>query len=149
MHDFTAIVTAALLAIHAALGCCWHHGHAHGSTGGQAAAREHSCPHGQCDGHRGHGHGEQGHRHDAELPDENAPDEDGPCGGACDEGACVFLAGGKPVTPDPGGAALPGGILSAASSDAAYSLAAIGTNHVPLALPPPLRLHLAKRLLLI
>ena len=141
MQTFTATLTAAVLAVHAALGCCWHHGHSHTPTASGPMAAQRACSH-------GHEHGER-HRHEGNGPREDAPEENAPCGGQCEEDSCVFLAGGKPVMPDNGQAAVPVGGLLAASTDALFLPAAKRTRDVPPALPPPLRLHLAKRVLLI
>lgn len=139
MRTLTALLTAAVLAVHAALGCCWHHGHSQPpamESGSSATA--HHCS---------HEHGDR-HRHDG-AGHEDAPREESPCGGQCEEGACVFLAGGKPVLPDDGQTALPVGVLLDVSSEAPHWAVLKGTGDIPQALPPPLRSHLAKRVLLI
>src|SRR4051812_5378551 len=73
MHAFLSSLTAALLFIHAAFGCCWHHAHrcAEHSVG-LAADHEHPCPHG---------------RHGDRAPEQK------PCGCTLECGdTCAYLA---------------------------------------------------------
>jgi hypothetical protein len=45
MHAFLSNLTATLLAVHAVLGCCWHHGHRCAPEGGGvgSVAASHTC----------------------------------------------------------------------------------------------------------
>jgi hypothetical protein len=143
MQSFTALLTAAVLAVHAALGCCWHHGHSHPpAMASGSSVPAHGCSHEHGDRHR-HDGGHDG------AEQEDSPDEESPCGGQCAEGACVFLAGGKPVLPNDGQTEMPVGGLLDVSSEVPYLATWKGTGDVSQALPPPLRSHLAKRVLLI
>ena len=160
MQTFTALLTAAILAVHAALGCCWHHGHSHPLATAGSPTSAHACAagheHGERHGHHGAGHHGAGHHgaghdgagHHGERHEE-APGEKAPCGGQCEKGACVFMAGGKPVLPDDCQTPMPLDGRLDASSEVRHLAVLIRTGDVPLALPPPLRLHLAKCVLLI
>src|SRR5262249_19789647 len=71
MHAFLSSLTAALLLIHAAFGCCWHHAHRCVIHGNAVAAAE---PQGCC----------EHHRHEGSTPV--------PCGCKLEcSGQCVYL----------------------------------------------------------
>lgn len=76
----TSLLTATIMLVHALLGCCWHHDHAHAGKCEVAVAGH---QHGQ-DQHR-HSHS---HAHDQDDHDESGNDE---CPGECDEGQCTFI----------------------------------------------------------
>jgi hypothetical protein len=72
MQRLLTLILSLNLALHAVLGCCWHHAHAEPAT---PDANHHHC---------GHDHGPApGHDDHDRAP---APDN-------CDEGACLFVRG--------------------------------------------------------
>ena len=141
MRTLIAILTAASLAAHVLLGCCWHHAH-----GCQKAA----CAAADC---RGHDHGHHGHGAHRHPTDPVPGEEDGnrPAGATCNEVRCVFVGGAKPlVVADPAttghlvwACVPPAGKLAVSVSLVRLD---VGTQHN---LPPPVRPHLAKQVLLI
>jgi hypothetical protein len=75
MHGLLSTLTAALLALHAVLGCCWHH--AHRCTTACAAAEStdlHDGDHADCTDMPGSSHG---------------PRQHGGC--ECQDGVCIFV----------------------------------------------------------
>jgi len=135
MHDVLSHLTAALLALHTVLGCCWHHAHRCTETceAAESIVAADSCDHAHgvgmacdSDGHAHHG------RHD------------------CQGHTCVFMG---PTRARTGELTLHVNTLSAAiASDRASSIGnkVDGQSNDPLdALLPPLRVHLLCTVLLI
>jgi hypothetical protein len=133
MHGLVSNLTAAVLALHTVLGCCWHHAHSCTETcsadrvvrSSEGGVEEHGCDSGtRTDGHHG--------RHD------------------CRGSTCVLAASARADVPRlalqfdaPPAAAVPSHGASAddAGRDTPF--------YPPDALLPPLRLHLAHQVLLI
>jgi hypothetical protein len=137
MHGFLSNVTAALLALHTVLGCCWHHAH---------SLAEESCMTQSVERPEGHG-GHSDHDCDSTTPvnhdGHQSPHE-------CQGSTCVF------VRPTHDGSQGSSDLLM----DVPLSLSPIAfasTNvrvaeksfFAPDALLPPLRLHLVDQVLLI
>jgi hypothetical protein len=132
MHAILSSLTAVLLLVHAAFGCCWHHAHRCTEHGNVLAAAE---PAGCC----------QHHGHEGSKPEPRPCDCKLECGGSC-----VYLLPQKirieaprsVVSLDLVAAALvlaEAQIVSAGESDVGRS------SH---GAAPPLRLHLMHQLLL-
>jgi len=86
MRVFLSHLTAALLLVHAAFGCCWHHAHAeerncHAAPRAAAPTCPGDCHHGDRSGHPHHD-GEEG---------EDSPAAPEPCRHPCDDRPCVFI----------------------------------------------------------
>ncbi|MBX9792286.1 MAG: hypothetical protein K2Y37_25585 [Pirellulales bacterium] len=80
-----SVITAGLLAFHAAVGCCAHHAH---DCQGDARHSQHAqLGHGLAS-HCHHDHGDQ-HGCPTDSNDQDAPDDHG-----CDGVRCVFLSSG-------------------------------------------------------
>lgn len=141
MNAIMALLTAASVLAHAALGCCIHHSHDPFESHRASAAaspgeqREHrACGH--CRGH------DQDLHHDDRLPD--APREQ------CDERDCVAVAGTAPTallkSADTAFISMPLGELLAIAAGSALYVQSAGLEHD---LGPPVRPHLFHRVLLI
>jgi hypothetical protein len=130
-YRFLSILTSTFLALHTVLGCCWHHAHA--SECGNACSVE--SPDADA-GHCGDACGSSGC---ADHPHQERH--------ACQENACVFI--------NLAGRGSQGPLLAAAMPVVCPSCgelplhAACGTFFAIDALLPPLRLHLAHRVLLL
>ena len=136
-HGFVAHLTAALLALHTVLGCCWHH--AHGGTADCASTQStvsvDSC---ECD----HAHG------DGTAPDSHQQGHHGQH--VCQGGTCVFVSSTK-VEPAKADCQLQAtSVACVPGSSPAVGDAADVQAFYPLdVLLPPLRLHLICQVLLI
>ncbi len=140
VHRFSTVITAIALLLHALLGCCWHHGHAHamGCDHQHGAALAESACH------------EHSHEHDDAEDSQSQPQPDGGCPESCDEGSCVFVrAESNPA----GQMALAGAVdfvplPLAATHDGTANWAG---QYVPIHLDvgPPVRTHLRFQVLLI
>ena len=133
MRNLLSNLTAALLALHTVLGCCWHHEHRCTEACSLAGAAEFSH---HCDGSHAPGdgtavgcpvHGHQG------------PHE-------CQGATCSFLG---PIKQKPHDSFWQVQAAPAISGDAAVSLAAWGQLSNRDAVLPSLRLHLIHHVLLI
>jgi hypothetical protein len=134
MHSFFLHLTAALLAMHTVLGCCWHHDHACGREC-KAAAIESVTAH-------------AGHDADHCVPTGSQPCQNhGPR--ACQGNKCVFL---RTVASGTGAAVesdLAPCVCSASGDVPSQTPAALRPLFAGDALLPPLRLHLAHQVLLL
>jgi hypothetical protein len=133
-HRLISNLTAALLAMHTVLGCCWHHAHAGPPDGEQATSVESPAEHAGHDADCcNRGDSEPGHDRGTHV---------------CQKGSCVFVGTGKVRLNAADGTnlasfvSLAGGWLSSPNS-ATMPLFAAG------ALPAPLRLHLTHQVLLL
>ncbi len=137
MHGFLSNLTAALLALHTVLGCCWHHAHRCTQTCATAGPIASSD---SCQGDHAH--------HAGTAPDSGGQGHHGrhDCRGS----TCVFVNSSKanphelalqldvpPAAPAPGG------------SPTVCDVVGQWPYYPPDALLPPLRLHLVCRVLLI
>lgn len=126
MNALAASVTTAIVLVHALVGCCWHHGHIHGT--GDSAAQVHAECHPEHD-HHAH------HDGDSEQP---APH--------CDEVSCSFVTAKEIAPPALLIAPLDAQTLEPASASLHRGWACTaGRSRAA----PPLRLHLELQKLLI
>jgi len=137
MHIVVSNLTAVMLAAHALLGCCWHHGHGSEQVRGPVAALASS---GHCAA--GDAHGPSPAQHDCGTQRGERHD--------CQGSPCMFIGPAiQNISPSavcalqPLVATLPPASLSADGAAIERSLLATG------ALLPPVRLHLAHQVLLI
>ena len=137
MHILASNLTAVMLAAHALLGCCWHHGHRSEQMHSPVAsvASSSHCEAGDADG-------SSPAQHDCGTQHGERSD--------CQGGPCLFIGPAtQNISPSatyalqPLVATLPPASLSASSAAIERSLLA---NE---ALLPPVRLHLAHQVLLI
>ncbi len=135
MHAVLSHSMAALLFIHALLGCCWHH--AHRSAPSESTPAQTSKPVACC-------------HHQDEGESEQQPQA--PCDGRLEcQGICTYLPPQKTQI-DFAQVLLPFdhvAVLPAAGSDCLAPTASWEFNCGPLDLKPPLRLHLLHQILLI
>jgi hypothetical protein len=137
MHSFLSHLTAGLLAMHAVLGCCWHHAHACERECTQAAL-ESSAPHAA--------HVD----HDADSCDStnSKPGQNhGPH--ACQKGKCVFLGTVENRADVSLGLNLSSHVSATFYTVSSQMPAAVRPLFAADALLPPLRLHLAHQVLLL
>jgi hypothetical protein len=136
IHSFLSYLTAATLAMHTVLGCCWHHGHACGSEYESAVACHAATAHADHDAdHCGSTDSNSGHQHH------------GPH--TCQGGKCVFLRTAKSGADTLLDVNLPS-FVCVQSSDASLETSAAPRPFFSSdALLPPLRLHLAHQVLLL
>ena len=137
MHIVVSNLTAVMLAAHALLGCCWHHGHGSEQMGSPVAVLASS---GHCEA--GDAHGPSLAQHDCGTQHGERPN--------CQGSPCMFIGPAtQNISPSavcalqPLVATLPPASLSAGGAAIERSLLAAG------ALLPPVRLHLAHQVLLI
>lgn len=135
-----SITVAAIVALHGALGCCWHH--THGSAAvvsegevGPAAPTRHACCHRHCEPRRPE-------RVDAGVATGSVERE--ACCERCDSVATVRTAQDQPV-----GTSFTGSLstVEQPAADASRPRASLGVAELPE--PPPLRRHLLLQRLLI
>jgi len=133
MHAVLCKLMAALLFVHGAFGCCWHHAHAWEFRDGATAStaqHHHCCKH--------------------ESPADHSQQPTKPCEQKC-EGVCTYLPVQK-VQVDSPDLTAPAEFLAITPMPAGSDLSVasfweLGGGPVPLG--PPLRLHLLHQILLI
>lgn len=133
MRRLLSAILSLLIALHAVLGCCWHHAH-----GEPTASDGWAWPHLHV-----HDHGECGHGQELPTHGDRDPADD------CDEASCVFVRG-ELSWPSDGFGEAQSAMLSGdqiTSVDAGIALIQRFESHHSLA--PPLRLHLRLSVLLI
>jgi hypothetical protein len=135
MHGFLSNLTAALLALHTVLGCCWHHAHrcTRECSPSLAVEAPDGCQRNAAD--------------DCGAPAASHQGQHGRHG--CQESTCVFL-GSTRWYPD-ADCQFDAAPAMLASADCATADADVDRRSffAPDALLPPLRLHLVDRVLLI
>ena len=139
MNAIMALLTAASVLVHAALGCCIHHAHglSIACSDQPVAVTEHAHGHSPC----------PSHRHDDSSDDESSPARPHE---NCDEGICSAVAARAPIT------LLDAGVYSFAAApnspvDLTPDRRSLHDDYCSLQhdLGPPLRPHLCNLVLLI
>jgi len=130
MQAYLNSLTAALLFIHTAFGCCWHHAHACGKECSLSVRPASCCHHHQ---HRG---------------DSKQPERPCKCKVEC-EGTCTYIVPQKVTIEAPQSIAMD--LLAVLPSLAARALETTASHEAGCPLPdlvPPLRTHLLHQVLL-
>jgi hypothetical protein len=134
MRSFLSHLMAGLLAMHALLGCCWHHAHACGRECTQTAL-DSSAAHADHDA-------DSCHSTNSKPCQNHGPH-------ACQKGKCIFIRtveNGADVSLD---LPLSSHICATSCEASSQTPAAVWPLFAADALLPPLRLHLAHQVLLL